>query len=61
MPYPVLWLGGLFDPIARELRETALPVRPAVRAGLHRGDRRRSASSRPRWTVLAETVAALRR
>ncbi|WP_435148656.1 NAD-dependent epimerase/dehydratase family protein [Micromonospora aurantiaca (nom. illeg.)] len=23
MPYPVLWLGGLADPFARELRETA--------------------------------------
>ncbi|MFD2764066.1 NAD-dependent epimerase/dehydratase family protein [Micromonospora eburnea] len=23
MPYPVLWLGGLADPMARELRETA--------------------------------------
>ncbi|MGB2568263.1 NAD-dependent epimerase/dehydratase family protein [Micromonospora citrea] len=23
MPYPVLWLGGLVDPMARELRETA--------------------------------------
>ncbi|SCG41975.1 NAD-dependent epimerase/dehydratase family protein [Micromonospora halophytica] len=23
MPYPVLWLGGLVDPTARELRETA--------------------------------------
>lgn len=22
MPYPVLWAGGLFDPIVRELRET---------------------------------------
>jgi hypothetical protein len=22
MPYPVLWAGGVFDPTARELRET---------------------------------------
>jgi hypothetical protein len=27
MPAPVLWLGGVFDPLARELRETQYQFR----------------------------------
>jgi hypothetical protein len=27
MPYPVLWIGGLFDPMARAVRETQYQFR----------------------------------
>ncbi|MBM0227999.1 MULTISPECIES: NAD-dependent epimerase/dehydratase family protein [Micromonospora] len=61
MPYPVLWLGGLANPFARELRETAYQFdRPylldssALTATL-------GVEPTPLDVALAETVAALRR
>ncbi|MBQ0894437.1 NAD-dependent epimerase/dehydratase family protein [Micromonospora sp. U56] len=61
MPYPVLWLGGLADPLARELRETAYQFdRPylmdstATTATL-------GIDATPLDRAIEETVTALRR
>ncbi|WP_406037961.1 FAD-dependent monooxygenase [Micromonospora sp. NBC_00898] len=61
MPYPVLWLGGLVNPVARELRETAYQFdRPYLLDSSAATDTL-GVKPTPLDVSLAETVAALRR
>ncbi|MFU8852144.1 NAD-dependent epimerase/dehydratase family protein [Micromonospora sp. SL1-18] len=60
MPYPVLWLGGLADPTARELRETAHQfARPFVMDSAA-ATRTLGIEPTPLDRAVPETVAALR-
>ncbi|MGK5672817.1 NAD-dependent epimerase/dehydratase family protein [Micromonospora sp. URMC 106] len=60
MPGPVLWLGGLFDPTAREMREVAYQFdRPFVLDSTA-ATTTFGIDPTPLDDVLAETVAALR-
>ncbi|WP_446218350.1 NAD-dependent epimerase/dehydratase family protein [Micromonospora sp. IBHARD004] len=61
MPYPVLWLGGLADPFARELRETAYQFDRPYLLDSAAATATLGVEPTPLDVSLAETVAALRR
>ncbi|RZU73281.1 nucleoside-diphosphate-sugar epimerase [Micromonospora kangleipakensis] len=60
MPYPVLWLGGLADPFARELRETAYQFDRPYLLDSGAATATLGVEPTPLDVSLAETVAALR-
>lgn len=60
LPYPALWLGGLFDPTVRELRETAYQFDRPFLMDSTLAERTFGISPTPLDEVLAETVAGLR-
>ncbi|MDZ5441979.1 NAD-dependent epimerase/dehydratase family protein [Micromonospora sp. 4G57] len=61
MPYPVLWLGGLANPFARELRETAYQFDRPYLLDSSAATATLGVEPTPLDVALAETVAALRR
>ncbi|MEV4479320.1 NAD-dependent epimerase/dehydratase family protein [Micromonospora coxensis] len=61
MPYPVLWLGGLVDPMARELRETAYQFDRPFLMDSTAATSTLGVTSTPLDRAVEETVAALRR
>ncbi|MEV0430177.1 NAD-dependent epimerase/dehydratase family protein [Micromonospora sp. NPDC050495] len=60
MPYPLLWLAGLADPTARELRETAYQFRRPYVLDATAAERALGLTPTPLDQALAETVAGLR-
>ncbi|MEU8296692.1 NAD-dependent epimerase/dehydratase family protein [Micromonospora sp. NPDC048909] len=60
MPGPVLWLGGLFDPTAREMREVAYQFDRPFRLDSSAATGTFGIEPTPLDDVLTETVAALR-
>ncbi|GAA4567095.1 NAD-dependent epimerase/dehydratase family protein [Micromonospora coerulea] len=61
MPYPALWLGGLVNPLARELRETAYQFDRPYLLDSRAATDVLGVEPTPLDRSLAETVAALRR
>ncbi|MEV4488874.1 NAD-dependent epimerase/dehydratase family protein [Micromonospora coxensis] len=61
MPYPVLWLGGLVDPMARELRETAYQFDRPFLMDSTAATSTLGVTPTPLDRAVGETVAALRR
>jgi nucleoside-diphosphate-sugar epimerase len=61
MPYPVLWLGGLANPFARELRETAYQFDRPYLLDSSAATATLGVEPTPLDVALAETVTALRR
>ncbi|MBM0257340.1 NAD-dependent epimerase/dehydratase family protein [Micromonospora sp. 4G55] len=61
MPYPVLWLGGLANPFARELRETAYQFDRPFLMDSSAATATLGVEATPLDRALKETVAALRR
>ncbi|MFI9641920.1 NAD-dependent epimerase/dehydratase family protein [Micromonospora sp. NPDC051925] len=59
MPYPLLWLGGLTDPFARELRETAHQFARPYLMDSTRATTTLGITPTPLDEVLATTVATL--
>jgi hypothetical protein len=51
MPYPVLWLGGLVNPMARAVRETQYQFRKPFVLDSTAATRRRSVAAQHRWTT----------
>ncbi|MEH0841854.1 NAD-dependent epimerase/dehydratase family protein [Micromonospora sp. CPCC 205711] len=60
MPYPVLWLGGLVNPIAKELRETAHQFHRPFVMDSTAATATLGVAPTPLDRALAETVEALR-
>lgn len=60
MPYPVLWLGGLANPMARELRETAYQFRRPYVLDSTAATATLGVDATPLDRAVKETVAALR-
>ncbi|KAB1907973.1 NAD-dependent epimerase/dehydratase family protein [Micromonospora sp. AMSO31t] len=60
MPYPVLWLGGLANPMARELRETAYQFRRPYVLDSTAATATLGVEATPLDRAVKETVAALR-
>lgn len=60
LPYPALWLGGLFDPTVRELRETAYQFDRPFLMDSTAAQQTFGISPTPLDEVLAESVAGLR-
>jgi nucleoside-diphosphate-sugar epimerase len=60
MPYPVLWLGGLANPFARELRETAYQFDRPYLLDSTAATATLGVEATPLDRVVKETVAALR-
>ncbi|MGN9915603.1 NAD-dependent epimerase/dehydratase family protein [Micromonospora palomenae] len=61
MPYPVLWLGGLADPFARELRETAYQFDRPYLMDSTAATATLGIEATPLDRAIEETVTALRR
>ncbi|MGK5444848.1 NAD-dependent epimerase/dehydratase family protein [Micromonospora sp. URMC 105] len=61
MPYPVLWLGGLANPFARELRETAYQFDRPFRMDSTAATATLGVEPTPLDRAIEETVAALPR
>ncbi|MEH1054742.1 NAD-dependent epimerase/dehydratase family protein [Micromonospora sp. CPCC 206171] len=61
MPYPVLWLGGLADPFARELRETAYQFDRPYLLDSAAATATLGIEATPLDHAIEETVTALRR
>ncbi|MDH6464982.1 nucleoside-diphosphate-sugar epimerase [Micromonospora sp. A200] len=61
MPYPVLWLGGLADPFARELRETAYQFDRPYLMDSTAATATLGIDATPLDRAIEETVTALRR
>ncbi|SCG66169.1 NAD-dependent epimerase/dehydratase family protein [Micromonospora coxensis] len=61
MPYPVLWLGGLVDPMARELRETAYQFDRPFLMDSTAATATLGVTPTPLDRAIEETVATLRR
>ncbi|WP_346536521.1 NAD-dependent epimerase/dehydratase family protein [Micromonospora sp. DPT] len=61
MPYPVLWLGGLANPIARELRETAYQFDRPYLMDSTAATATLGVEATPLERAIEETVTALRR
>jgi nucleoside-diphosphate-sugar epimerase len=61
MPAPVLWLGGLFDPTVRELRETAYQFRRPFVLDSTAATARFGIEPTGTDAALAETISAIRR
>lgn len=61
LPYAAVWLGGLFDPTVRELRETAYQFDRPFLMDSTAAETTFGLSPTPLDEVLAESVSALRR
>ncbi|NJC14666.1 nucleoside-diphosphate-sugar epimerase [Micromonospora profundi] len=60
MPYPMLWLGGLINPLARELRETAYQFDRPFLMDSTAASAALGIEATPLDAALTETVAGLR-
>lgn len=60
LPYPALWLGGLANPFARELRETAYQFDRPFLMDSSAATETLGVEPTPLGSALAQTVAALR-
>lgn len=60
MPYPVLWLGGLFNPLARAARETQYQIRKLFVLDSTAAMEAFGISPAPLDDALHETIAGLR-